>query len=242
MNIELRAITKSYGRLRALDHVSITMTPGQVVTLMGPNGAGKTTLLRALYGLVRPDQGSILFDGQEFHRERMDLRQKMFFLPDFPPLFGSETVLRNIAIILHLFGADGPGAKDKVLTLLREFELLPQALNPVQSLSRGQLYKTALIGMIAADRELWMFDEPFASGMDPLGLELFKHHVHAAAQRGRTILYTTQILDVAERFADRICVIHQGEIKAFDTFTALQARAENKEQVLVDIFRKLDTR
>ena len=152
---------------------------------------------------------------------------------------GRRSILRNIAIVLRIFEADGAGTETRVLDLLREFDLLPISLRPIHSLSRGQAYKAALAAMIAADRELWLLDEPFASGMDPHGIDAFKRHARAAADRGRTILYSTQLLDVAERFSDRVCVIHKGAIHAFDTLERLRERASDKGNVLAEMFRQL---
>jgi ABC-2 type transport system ATP-binding protein len=239
MKIELRGVLKSYRSLRALDHVSLEVEPGQIVSLLGPNGAGKTTMLRCLAGIAAPDKGGIYFDDREFRRDQMDLRRRMQLLPDFPFHFWEQSVIRNIAIVLRIFDADGKGAEDRVLELLREFDLLPLALRPVGSLSRGQSYKAALVAMLAADREVWLLDEPFASGMDPHGIDAFKRQARAAAERGRTILYSTQLLDVAERFSDRVCVIHKGAIHAFDTLERLRERASDKGNVLSEMFRQL---
>jgi ABC-2 type transport system ATP-binding protein len=106
-------------------------------------------------------------------------------------------------------------------------------------LSRGQMYKTGLVAMIAVDRELWILDEPFASGMDPLGIDAFKRHARAAAARGHTIIYSTQILEVAEKFSDRVCVIHRGEIRAYDSMSRLREQAADKQNVLEEMFRQL---
>jgi ABC-type multidrug transport system ATPase subunit len=239
MKIELRAVSKSYRSIRALDRVSLEFEPGQIITLLGPNGAGKTTLLRCLAGIAAPDQGAVYFDNEEFHRDRTDLRRRLHVLPDVPFHFANQSVLRNIAIVMHLFDADARGSEQRVLDLLREFDLLPLALRPLFSLSRGQAYKAALISMLAIDREVWLLDEPFASGMDPNGIDAFKQHARAAAARGRTILYSTQLLDVAGRFSDRVCVIHKGEIRAFDTLDRLRERAQDKDNVLEEMFRQL---
>src|SRR3954471_15592481 len=239
MKIGLRSVLKTYRSLRALDHVSMQVDPGQIVSFLGPNGAGKTTLIRCLAGLALPDKGEVLFDGEEFRRDRIDLRRKLYLLPDFPLLFWDQTVIRNISIVLRVFEADAPGAEERVLELLREFDMLPLALRPVASLSRGQAYKVGLVAMIAADRDLWLLDEPFASGMDPHGIDAFKRHARAAADRGRTVIYSTQLLDVAERFSDRVCVIHKGEVHAFDTLLALRDRARDKGNVLQEMFRNL---
>jgi ABC-type multidrug transport system ATPase subunit len=239
MKIELRGVLKSYRSLRALDFVSLQIDPGQIVSLLGPNGAGKTTLIRCLAGIAAPDKGAIYFDDQEFNRERIDLRRRLYLLPDFPLLFWDQSILRNITIVLRLFDADGPGAETRVLQLLQEFDLLPLALRPVRSLSRGQAYKAGLVALIAADREVWLLDEPFASGMDPHGIDAFKRHCRAAADRGRTIIYSTQLLDVAERFSHRACIIHQGAIRAFDTLDHLRGQTQDKDHVLEELFRQL---
>jgi ABC-type multidrug transport system ATPase subunit len=239
MKVELRGVLKSYQAVRALDHVSLEIGPGQIVSLLGPNGAGKTTLIRCLAGIAAPDKGGIYFDDEEFRRDHLVVRRKLHFLPDFPFHFWNQSILRNIAIVLRLFEADGAGVEARVLELLRDFDLLPLALRPVGSLSRGQAYKAGLVAMIAADREVWLLDEPFASGMDPHGIDAFKRHVRAAAARGRTILYSTQLLDVAERFSDRVCLIHRGEIRAFDTLDRLRAKAQDKDNVLEEMFRQL---
>jgi ABC-2 type transport system ATP-binding protein len=239
MKIELRGVVKRYGSVRALDHVSLEIDPGQIISLLGPNGAGKTTLIRCLTGIAVPDDGGVWFDDQEFRRDRMELRRRLHLLPDFPFLFWNQSILQNIAIVLHQYDADGDGAETRVLALLEEFDLLPLALRPIAGLSRGQAYKTALVAMIAADRDLWLLDEPFASGMDPQGIDAFKRAARAAAARGRTIIYSTQLLDVAERFSTRACIIHQGEIRAFDTVEKLRELSQDKDNVLESMFRRL---
>jgi ABC-2 type transport system ATP-binding protein len=239
MKIELRGVLKLYRSVRALDHVSLEIAPGQIISLLGPNGAGKTTLLRCLTGISVPDKGGVYFDDQEFRRDQLEVRRRMYFMPDFPLLFWDQSVLRNISIVLRLFEADQPGVEEKVLSLLNDFDLLPLALRPLNSLSRGQAYKSGLVAMLALDRELWLLDEPFASGMDPQGINAFKQHVRAAAARGRTIIYSTQLLDVAERFSDRVCIIHKGEVLHFDTLAALRERAQDKDNVLEEMFRNL---
>lgn len=239
MKIELRGVLKTYNSARALDRVSLEIEPGQIVSLLGPNGAGKTTLIRCLAGIAAPDKGGVYLDDQEFRRDRMDLRRRLHLLPDAPFLFWDQSVVRNVAIVLRLFEADGPGAEQRVLELLRDFDLLPLALRPVHSLSRGQAYKCGLVSLLAADPEVWLLDEPFASGMDPHGIDAFKRHARAAAGRGRTILYSTQLLDVAERFSDRVCVIHRGEVRAFDRLEDLRERARDKDNVLMELFREL---
>src|SRR3954463_8624490 len=170
MKIELRSDSKAYGRVQALDRVSVDIETSHIVALLGANGAGKTTLLRCLAGIAAPDGGAIMYNDEQFHRDNIELRRRLTFLPDFPVVFYEMTVLRHIGMVLRLYGVQDEGLEQRVLDLLRQFDLLTIAENPMNSLSRGQIYKAALVALIATDPELWLLDEPFASGMDPHGI------------------------------------------------------------------------
>lgn len=237
MKIEFRSVTKSYGNTRALDRASFEIPPGCLVALLGANGAGKTTLLRCLAGVAGPDSGVVQFDDKPFHRDQLDVRRQIMFLPDTPVAFWEMTVVRHIGMVLRLHEADRPGVEARVLELLREFDLLPSAELPLLALSRGQLYKACLVALASVDPEIWLLDEPFSSGMDPHGFETFKRLAREACSRGRTVVYSTQILEVAERFSDRVCILHKGEVRAFDTLEAVRQGAPG--EVLPEIFRQL---
>jgi ABC-type multidrug transport system ATPase subunit len=239
MNLELRGVSKRFSGTRALDRVSGELAAGQIVAVVGANGAGKTTLLRCLAGVAAPDDGLILYDDQPFSRGRLDLRRRLHFLPDFPFLFWENTLLEHLGLVLRLYGVEPREREDIALELLRDFDLLPLAVAPLGNLSRGQVYKAALVMLMTVDPELWLLDEPFASGMDPHGIDAFKRRARAAATRGRTVLFSTQLLDLAERFADRVCILHRGELRACETTAALRARASGDGGTLEQIFREL---
>ncbi|MDB5392242.1 MAG: transporter related [Planctomycetaceae bacterium] len=240
MQISLHSLTKSFGSRRSLDSISLEIDAGQILVLLGPNGAGKTTLLRCLTGITAPETGEILFDGELFQRKRLDSRTRMFIQPDSPYIYPETTVLRHIGMVLRLYQADSPGVEEKVLQLLDDFDLLPLVETKLGTLSRGQVYKAALVALLAADPELWMLDEPFASGMDPRGLTAFRRYAREATLRGRTVIYTTQILELAESFSDRVCILHQGQVHAFGTMNELRERnAQANVGVLQEIFEQL---
>lgn len=237
MKIELRSVSKAYGRNQALDRASLEIFPGQIVALLGANGAGKTTMLRCLAGIAAPDSGSIHYDEETFHRDHLPLRRRISFLPDFPVVFYEMTVLRHIGMVLRLYETERNGLEGRVLELLREFDLLTVAENPLNSLSRGQIYKAALVALIAVNPELWLLDEPFASGMDPHGINAFKTRARAAAREGRTIIYSTQILEVVEKFSDKACILQNGEVRAFESVEVLERTGP--QGGLEEIFRHL---
>ncbi|MGZ8937918.1 MAG: ABC transporter ATP-binding protein [Limisphaerales bacterium] len=237
MKIELRAVSKSYGKARALDRASLEIGPGQIVAILGANGAGKTTLLRCLAGIAAPDAGTIVFNDEPFERDKLDLRRQLFFLPDFPVVFYEMSILRHIGMVLRVYERDEAGIEARVLQLLKDFDLFTVAENPLNTLSRGQVYKAALVALIAVNPEVWLLDEPFASGMDPHGINMLKRYAREAVTQGRTIIYSTQILEIVEKFSGKVCILHQGEVRAFDSVTLLENAGQGGG--LEDIFRQL---
>ena len=213
VHIELSRLSKNYEKTTALDGVSLVIEPGQVVTIIGLNGAGKTTLLRCLAGIAAPTRGQALYDGEGFRRARLDLRKRLMFLPDVPPIYGDMNALQHVALMARLYDRDTSGMTEPLLKVLAELDLLPLAEAPVCTLSRGQHYKVALAALALIDPELWLLDEPFASGLDPQGLAMLKEYARAATARGRTVIYSTQILEIAERFSDRLCVLDHGKLR-----------------------------
>jgi ABC-type multidrug transport system ATPase subunit len=189
--------------------------------------------------LVGPGDGQVFYDDEPFHRERLDLRRRLHLLPDFPFFFQDHTVLQHLGLVLRVYQKDGAGLEERVLDLLRDFDLLPLTHKRLPTLSRGQAYKAALVTLMAVDPELWLLDEPFASGMDPHGIDAFKVRTREAVRCGRTVIYTTQLLDLAERFADRVCILHEGAVRIFSTLDALRTQASGSTGALEQVFRQL---
>jgi ABC-type multidrug transport system ATPase subunit len=217
VHIELRRVSKKYDKTKALDDVSLQLPPGRIVALIGLNGAGKTTLLRCLGAIVAPSGGEVLYDDQPFLRSRIDLRRRLMLLPDFPALYGHMSALEHIALMARIYERDPRTLDAALLKVFGELDLLPLAEAPIGRLSRGQIYKVALAALVLINPELWLLDEPFASGLDPQGLAMLKDYARAAAKSGATVIYSTQILEIAERFADQLCVIDRGQLRQIYT-------------------------
>ena len=239
MLINFANVTKRYGRVRALDDVTLDITPGQIVAVLGANGAGKTTLLRCLATLAAPARGDVWIDGEILRRDRMDQRRRIMFLPDLPVAYAHMNPLRHIAMVLRLYGKDADPVVGRATEVLGRLNLLPLIDTPLARMSRGQIYKTVLAALFLVDPDLWLLDEPLASGIDPSGIIYLKEQCRAAAARGRTVIYSTQLLDIAEKFSDRVCILYQGAVRFFDSIDAIRQRTARPESSLVDIFSQL---
>lgn len=224
MHVEIRKLSKSYWLSRVLDKIELALPSGKIMAVLGVNGAGKSTLLRCLATLLIPNHGQIMFDGEVLERSRIDLRRRLHLVADTPSRAGNIDIATQIAFVLRSYDYQPPGIDDTVAQLLAEFGLGGCEYKTLGSLSRGQLYKASLVTMVALDRELWLVDEPFGSGIDPRGLAAFRRHSRAAAKRGRTIIYTTQILEMVDSFADCIGTLSDGRLKVFQSMEEFRSQ------------------
>ena len=211
--IEARGLGKRYGLKRVLRDVDLAVDRGEILAVLGVNGVGKTTLLGCMYGILGWSSGEVLLDGRRLDRADLEMRRRMLFLPHDGLLFEGADVIRNAAIFSEIWrGIDAPPPLD-IEEWIDRLGLLDVAFEPMDRLSRGQRYKAALLALHCADPEIWLIDEPFASGMDARGIEAFRQMASAAIGRGRCVIYTTQFPELAARFATRVVVLGDGGVK-----------------------------
>jgi len=211
MHIELHSVSKSFARTRALVEFDLNVAPSSIIVLLGENGAGKSTLLRILGGVSVPDSGQVCFDGKVFSREDMELRKRLHFTPDIPLLFTEQTVARNISTLAALYGKSSIGRDEYFAEWLEETGVAALMKRTVGHLSRGQIWKVELACMAVIEPELWLVDEPFASGMDEIGMRAFRRLASHLVAEGGTVIYTTQMVKMAAAFSDHVCVIRDGK-------------------------------
>ncbi len=224
MHIELRNVSKTFARTRALADFDLNVPPSSIVVLLGENGAGKSTLLRILAGICVPDSGLVRYDGKTFSREDIPLRRRLHFTPDMPVLFPDQTVARNVATFAALYQKPTAGREEFLAHWLEESGAAALMRRTVGLLSRGQMWKAGLACVAAAEPELWLVDEPFASGMDALGMGAFRRLARHLADQGGTIIYTTQMVEMAADFADHVCVIREGAKILWETGDEIRHR------------------
>lgn len=215
MLLTVKNLTKRYGRQVVLNGIDLELAAGEAVAMVGVNGVGKTTLLECLAQIQLPTSGEVWIQGEKLQRERIDLRRQFAFLPGIPEThFG--TPLSYIGTIVAAYGSDSlPDMPNRIVELLEHFEVQHLVRSSWSHLSRGQQYKMLLVALIATDPAIWLLDEPFSAGMDPMGIRQLRQQIRQAVEeRGRSVVFTTQILEVAARTADRICVMHLGKVVA----------------------------
>jgi len=204
--LELVDLRKNYGDFVAVDGVSFAVPPGTVYGLLGPNGAGKTTTLRMIMDIIAPDTGQVLFDGRP--RRRDDL-ERIGYLPEERGLYRKMTVKEQLTFLGELRGLPRAEAKRRALAWLDRVELSDRAERKVEELSKGQQQKIQIAGTLIHEPEVVILDEPF-SGLDPINQGLFKELLSEYKGEGRTIVFSTHIMEQAEKLCDHICLISRG--------------------------------
>lgn len=224
MHIEARGLGRRFGRKAALEDVNFECPQGEIVALIGNNGAGKTTLLHLIAGLLVPTEGAVFLDGDVVDRRNEARRRSMGILPDFPAFFPNHTVLQHLGMVCRLHGVDEAGLETRAVAFMEEIGILELGGQRLLALSRGQIYKAVFVSLLLARPRLWLLDEPMASGMDPQGLAFLRKHLQDQAEAGATVLYSTQIAEVAERFSDRVFVLDGGRLKIQESPQSLRER------------------
>jgi len=223
----LENVSKSFGGKSAVKDVSFTVEPGQIVGFLGPNGAGKTTTLRMALGLIKPDSGSVSLFGEAPGEQAFG---RIGFLPEERGLYKKQTARESIA---HMSRLNGMSHREAFMTadrLLDRYGLAEAKKKKNKDMSKGMAQKVQLLSAIAHDPEFYILDEPF-SGLDPVNQKVLEDIVREIASRGSTIIFSTHVMEHAERLCDRI-ILMSGGAKVFDGPTAA-ALDEAPRQVIV---------
>jgi len=218
--IELKSICKNYKpglfkkKVQAVNGLSLIINEGEVFGLIGPNGAGKSTTIRMLLGLIRPDDGFILFSGQSL--EDSSIRSKIGYLPENPYLYDHLTLLELFIFCGKTSGLRAEQIKLRGHELMAKLNLLEAQKRPLRTFSKGMLQRAGICFALLHDPLIVVLGEPM-SGLDPIGRKMVFDLVMELKQQGKTIFFCSHILNDVERLCDRIGLIHQGHlIKEFD--------------------------
>jgi ABC-2 type transport system ATP-binding protein len=225
--LELNNVTKFYGAFKAVDEVSFVLQPGAIYGFLGPNGAGKTTTIRMVLDMIRPSSGSIRVLG---HASALEVRNRIGYLPEEKGLYKKMKAWSVIAYFATLKGMTRRAAKQRAFELLERYGLKDFAEKKTDALSKGMSQKVQVLASIAHDPDFVILDEPF-SGLDPVNQQVMEEIIRGMAARGRTVLFSTHVMQHAERLCERIIVINRGQ-KAFDG-TIAEARRRVPRRIAI---------
>jgi ABC-2 type transport system ATP-binding protein len=237
----LRGLSKRFAT-PAVDGLDLTVAAGELYALLGPNGAGKTTTLRMVAGLVTPDAGTIEVFGVDVCADPRAAKRMIAWLPDEPMLYDKLTPLEYLEFIAGLWGIDAGRAERSAQTLLELLGLWAHRNEHCEGFSRGMKQKAALAGALIHEPRLLILDEPL-TGLDAAVARQVKDLLQERVRAGATVILTTHILEVAERLAGRIGIIHHGRLLAEGTLAELRAVAGSGagagDATLEDVFLEL---
>jgi ABC-2 type transport system ATP-binding protein len=206
--IEARGLTKTYGERRAVQDVSFAVPRGAIYGVLGPNGAGKSSTMRMLVGVITPTAGEVLFDGAPLTRQA---QRRIGFLPEERGLYRAMTPRAAIVYFARLKGVKAGEARRRARALLAEHGLADRGGKKIRTLSKGMAQKVQLLAAIAHAPDLMVLDEPF-SGLDPVNQQSLEQTIRAHAAAGHTVVFSTHVMEHAERMCDRILLIAKGRM------------------------------
>jgi ABC-2 type transport system ATP-binding protein len=210
--IDIAGVTKRFAEHTAVKNLSLRVPSGSVYGLLGPNGAGKTTTIRMILNIIAPDSGTITIFGRPSSDPK--ITQRMGYLPEERGLYRKMQVRRVLKFLAELKGVRGAEADRRIDEWLERLSLKTAdkdwGLSKVDELSRGMQQKVQFIGTLLHDPDLVILDEPF-SGLDPINAQALKDTVVDLKRRGKTVIFSTHLMDNAERLCDSVCIIARGE-------------------------------
>lgn len=235
--LRIQGLTHLYDQLVAVEDLSFSVAPGEVLGLVGPNGAGKTTTLRSLCGVIRPTRGTIEVGGFDLARDPVRAKGQIAFMPDEPHLFDYLTVEEHLRFTARLYRATGADAR--IPSLLSELELTEKASALPTELSRGMRQKLVIACGLIHDPKALVFDEPL-TGLDPAGIRRMKQTIVDRARAGAAVLLSSHLLHLVEEICTRVLILQRGRMVALGTISEILAgRPDLQGRSLEDIFLAL---
>jgi ABC-2 type transport system ATP-binding protein len=232
--LELKNVSKSYGDFKAVNDVSFSLEAGRIYGFLGPNGAGKTTTIRMILDIIRPTSGAISILGAS---SALKVRERIGYLPEEKGLYKKMKAWSVIAYFATLKGLSRKAAKQRAFELLERYGLKDFAEKKTDALSKGMGQKVQVLASIAHDPELVILDEPF-SGLDPVNQLVMEEIIRGMAAKGRTVLFSTHVMQHAERLCERILLVARGE-KIFDG-TIVEAKRKIPRRVAIETAKGID--
>lgn len=234
--LEAVEITKRYSVTPAVDHVSFSLKPSEVLGYLGPNGSGKTTTLNILTGLLQPSSGEIRIDGSKMKQDTLDYKRRIGYVPEEPALYPYLNALEYLELVGRLRLLPEPQLQVRIGNLLELLGLHPHRFTALSSYSKGMKQKVLIAAALLHNPEILFLDEPF-SGLDVESALVLRRLIELLAQKGKMILFSSHVLEVVEKVCSRVIILNLGRIVADGSVASL--RELSRKPSLEAIFSQL---
>lgn len=222
--IQIDNVTKTYNNsVRAVDRLNLTVNNGEIVGFIGPNGAGKTTTIKMLTGILKPDSGSVIINGYNMSTEPLKAKQAIGYIADSPDMFLRLKGIEFMNLISDIYKIPSDVRKERIKTFASRFDLTDVLDEPMQNYSHGMRQKMMVAAALVHDPAVWILDEPL-TGLDPKSAFALKTMMREHADAGNSVLFSTHVLEVAEKLCDKVIIINQGRTLFYGTLDELTAR------------------
>ena len=238
--IQIKNISKSYKKeKKVIDKLNLDIKNGEIFGFIGPNGVGKTTTIKMITGILRIDEGDILIDGKSIKTDSIEAKKRIGLVSDNPDVFLKLTGIEYLNFIADVYNISEEERIKKIEKYSKEFELEYDLDNKIESYSHGMRQKLMIIGVLIHNPNNWILDEPM-TGLDPKASFTLKQLMREHAKEGKTVFFSTHILDVAEKLCDRIGIINNGKLIFVGTYDEIkQQLKEDKslEELYIEIIQ-----
>ncbi len=225
--ITISQVSKSYnGRIKAVDNIDLTVQNGEIFGFLGPNGAGKTTTIKMMTGILSPESGEIKINGFDIVREPLAAKRTFGFVPDDPNVYPRLKAIEYLRFIGDIYQVPAAERAERIQSLAARFGLADALASQIQSYSHGMRQKLMIIGALLHNPDVWILDEPM-TGLDPRSSFVLKEMMREHANAGKTVFFSTHVLDVAEKVCDRVAIIDHGKILYCGTIGGMREHSKS---------------
>ena len=233
--IEILNVSKDFGTKLAVNNLSLTINNGEVFGLLGPNGAGKSTTIKMMTGILNPTKGDVIINGNSITSKALEAKKHFSLVTDSPDMFLGMTGLDYLTFIASVYKIPEEVFRTNVQELSVDFNMKNSLLEAIINYSHGMRQKIFIIGSLLQEPDNWILDEPL-TGLDPDAAFKVKNRMRKLADKGKTVLFSTHVLDVAEKVCDRVGIITHGELRFAGTIAQLREKENLRDGDLEDLF------
>jgi ABC-2 type transport system ATP-binding protein len=230
--VEIRNLEKKYGLKQVLHSINLDITSGQIIGYIGPNGAGKSTTVKILCGLINDFEGDVTIFGKDLRTQTLDIKKQVGYIPENAVLYESLTPMEFMQFIGEMRGLENELTRTKAEALMNIFEMKSNLHQRIATFSKGMRQKVLICSALLHNPDLIFMDEPL-SGLDANSVIMVKEMLIHLAREGKTVFYSSHLMDVVEKISDRIILIDQGKVIADGSFDELNklSNDENLEKM-----------